>query len=298
MFTRPRAASQPHRTDSWRRLLSLAAFALLPSVVLAVGSAGDSACRPLPGSEQRLCVSTIPGQTSRWSLVPGGEVDVPMSGSRLYDFSISANGRWVALISADEGHPVFDLVAIDTLASNGHGRNQITIDPYPGSLWIGDWDGDQLALGSSVPLDNQPPSLPDNDALEYHYRLNATEAALHDRTVSIVAPEPITFAARYDAEQRQWHCDCTLAEGDRKKATDNLSWLHLALPTGRTLVLEVAVSHALAGKQGADACVRALLDAIRLPTGAPVNIHTRTETLPENTGVQIEMKVVDRSLPE
>lgn len=285
------------RHNRIRRALALLLLLLPAPFAAAVEPAGDSACRPLPGSNQRLCVNSMPGQKPQWSLVPGAQLRIPMSGSRLYDFTISPTGRWLALITADEGHPVFDLIDLGTTPGSSKIRKTVSIDPYPGSLWFGEWDGDRLALGSSVPLERNASRQVENEAFEYHYRLNASNGRLLDRAVSVVAPEPIVFSSHYDAERQQWHCDCTLGEEGRKRANDNLSWLHLTLPTGRTLILDVAVSHTLADGLVANDCILALRAAVNLPPDAPVEIRYRQETLPEGVGIQIEMRVLSQPTP-
>jgi len=279
------------------RVLTVLLLSLLPAAFVTADPAGDSACRPLPGSNQRLCVNSAPGQKPQWSLVPGDRLAIPMSGSRLYDFSISPNGRRLALITADEGHPVFDLIDLGPAPGNSRIRKTASIDPYPGSLWFGEWDGDRLTLGSSVPLERNASRQPTSEAFEYHYRLDATNGKLLDRTVSVIAPELIVFPSYYDAEQQQWHCDCALTEEGRKHANDNLSWLHLALPTGRTLILDMAVSHTLANESVANDCILALRAAINLPANASIETRYRQETLPEGVGIQIEMRVLSQPTP-
>jgi len=280
----------------WRSL-ALLLFVLPATFANATDPAVDSACRPLPGSNQRLCVNSVPGEKPQWSLVPGSSLQIPMSGNRLYDFSISPSGRWLALITADEGHPVFDLIDMGAHPGNGKIRKKTSIDPYPGSLWFGEWDGDRLALGSSVPLEGGASRQPASEAFEYHYRLNAIDGRLLDRTVSIVAPELIVFPSHYDTVRQQWHCDCTLAEEGRKRANDNLSWLHLALPTGKVLILDIAVSHTLADNLASNDCILALRSALNLPADALVETRYRKETLPEGVGIQVEMRVLSQPTP-
>jgi len=69
--------------------------------------------------------------------------------------SISPEGRWLAVILAEEGHPLLYLYALEAFLHNDAADLQpITIiNPYPGIVRLGPWvDRDTLRIKSDADL--------------------------------------------------------------------------------------------------------------------------------------------------
>jgi hypothetical protein len=67
--------------------------------------------------------------------------------------SPSPDGRYLAVLSVGEGHPVLDLLALPRVLGGSHGERSLRfIDPYPGSIELLGWVGARLRLASDRPL--------------------------------------------------------------------------------------------------------------------------------------------------
>ncbi len=71
---------------------------------------------------------------------------------------ISPGDEYLAVLSEGEGHPVVDIFELNRLFSQAENAQKVSpllsIDPYPGTIWIRGWQGDTtLVIESDVPLD-------------------------------------------------------------------------------------------------------------------------------------------------
>lgn len=76
----------------------------------------------------------------------------------VWQIQISPGDTYLAVLSEGEGHPVVDIFEIERIFSRTKNPEKVlpllSIDPYPGTIWINGWQGDTLlAIKSDVPLD-------------------------------------------------------------------------------------------------------------------------------------------------
>jgi len=65
----------------------------------------------------------------------------------------SPDGRYLAVLSVGEGHPVLDILDLDRVVQGTHGdRSLFFVDPYPGSIELLSWEGSRLKVASDRPL--------------------------------------------------------------------------------------------------------------------------------------------------
>ncbi len=83
----------------------------------------------------------------------------------LYDISqikISPQDKYMAVLSAGEGHPLVDIFETKKILLQQDGLEGavispiLTVNPYPGGIWINRWETDTLLLvDSDMPLDQK-----------------------------------------------------------------------------------------------------------------------------------------------
>ena len=140
-------------------------------------------CHPVPSVSTLLCYLQPTNAYPEWFLVEQGEDLSKVSGMntefRMSDFSFSPSGRYIAVNSSGEGHPLLQIYAAE------HLLDQATVVPlagwngYPG--WGSDkgWQGENLLLESNVPLDqdyDQSVDYPDEPV--YQFRWNSDQLHL------------------------------------------------------------------------------------------------------------------------
>jgi hypothetical protein len=64
----------------------------------------------------------------------------------------SPNGKYLAVLSVGEGHPMVDVVDLPKLLDKGEYGVLQVLDPYPGYIGIDRWYNSQLVVDSTVPL--------------------------------------------------------------------------------------------------------------------------------------------------
>jgi hypothetical protein len=77
--------------------------------------------------------------------------------------SASPDRRWLAVVSAGEGHPFLEIVDLRRLAGGRGYRAALTINPYPGTINPVRWTNDALLVESDMPLPEMP--IPVEDAV-------------------------------------------------------------------------------------------------------------------------------------
>jgi hypothetical protein len=70
--------------------------------------------------------------------------------------SASPDRRWLAVISAGEGHPFLEIVDLGRLVRDRGYRALLTINPYPGTINLVRWSSDALIVESDMPLTEMP----------------------------------------------------------------------------------------------------------------------------------------------
>ncbi len=77
--------------------------------------------------------------------------------------SASPDRQWLAVLSVGEGHPMLEVVALDVLLERREYRVMTTINPYPGTIGLADWQDGELRIVSDMPLPDMP--ITDGDPL-------------------------------------------------------------------------------------------------------------------------------------
>lgn len=81
----------------------------------------------------------------------------------LYDvwqIQISPDDRFMAVLSAGEGHPEIDIFELKNILKQEYTNDNeaepvLSINPYPGSVWIKEWKNEKtLIIESDMPLDS------------------------------------------------------------------------------------------------------------------------------------------------
>ncbi len=70
--------------------------------------------------------------------------------------SASPDRKWLAVLSVGEGHPMLEVVALDALTEQHDYRVMTTINPYPGTIGLTDWQDGELRIVSDMPLHELP----------------------------------------------------------------------------------------------------------------------------------------------
>lgn len=105
---------------------------------------------------------------SCWSQVCGSEKPVHLGCDlsalrQVVAVSASPDRKWLAVLSVGEGHPMLEVVALDALIGQREYRVMTTINPYPGTIGLADWQDGELRIVSDMPLPDMP--ITDGDPL-------------------------------------------------------------------------------------------------------------------------------------
>lgn len=121
-------------------------------LVLAVALA---ACRG-PQVAGSLSFSGTEREGVRWFLREGDrERPVPPPPVTLFPMATlpSPDGRYLAVLSVGEGHPVLDILDIHRVVAGTHGDRSLRfVDPYPGMIELVGWERGRLKVKSDRPL--------------------------------------------------------------------------------------------------------------------------------------------------
>jgi len=114
----------------------------------------------LAGQQYQLTVSvfqkTEEGQTvdlwSEWLIdSANGQEKLncdPSSMLQVSEIKASSDGRFLAIVSVGEGHPILDIVDLAALITRQQCKNIWTINPYPSYITIEKWVGNKLIVNS------------------------------------------------------------------------------------------------------------------------------------------------------
>jgi hypothetical protein len=82
------------------------------------------------------------------------------------EIKASPDGRWLALISVGEGHPILEIADLREWRKLDRYQSPCSVNPYPGTISMGDWQAGQLRIESDLDLtvtqdDRSPDSIGD-----------------------------------------------------------------------------------------------------------------------------------------
>lgn len=141
-------------------------LALLPALLAGAAAvqAAERSCVSL-GGEQSVCAEADRDRVTWWS-VAAGRADLSIGiiedihGLPLLQADHS--GRYLAVVSAEEGHPLLALYDLQAWLAQGQPPEALyQFDPYPGELHLTGWQADDpvLTFESSAPLAGDSPGL-------------------------------------------------------------------------------------------------------------------------------------------
>ncbi|MHC4314879.1 MAG: HEAT repeat domain-containing protein, partial [Planctomycetota bacterium] len=105
-----------------------------------------------------LRVVTMEDYKSKWFLRRGDQEKEKHIASNIttlsevHDIKAAPNGRYLAVLSVGEGHPILEVVDLPLLLKQKEYRVLRTINAYPGAVGINRWDKDRLIIDSDVLL--------------------------------------------------------------------------------------------------------------------------------------------------
>jgi len=126
-------------------------------------------CESLKTTGGHLCVIHAESTLDEWFFFPPQNAHaikleaIPQSLANTDDFKVSPSEKWVAIISVGEGHPILDVVVLADVLENETTTALRTINPYPGSINLKRWEGDNLIIESDRDLTQQDESLTIDD---------------------------------------------------------------------------------------------------------------------------------------
>jgi hypothetical protein len=122
-------------------------------------------CAPLPPSAAAgtaLCVQSDPdsGEQRWWQQTgPGDATALPAPQSALSliaGLAPSPDGRWLAVLSVGEGHPILELFPLPAVLSGTAPAPSFELNPFPGSVDLIGWQGGRLTIASDRLLTLDP----------------------------------------------------------------------------------------------------------------------------------------------
>jgi hypothetical protein len=122
-------------------------------------SSEEALCEPIPGpAADCLCVASVEGEEAVWSLCSrdgrSHSLAAPQTSLlRVAEVRVSPSGRYVAIVSVGEGHPILDVVDLYAVLGGRGPEPLVSINPYPGTINVTGWDGEHLVVESDSPLD-------------------------------------------------------------------------------------------------------------------------------------------------
>jgi hypothetical protein len=110
------------------------------------------------GNDETLCViNTDYEKGAYWFVIKGayGNREIGNNLSQLaevHHLSLSPGGKYLAVLSVGEGHPVIEVIDMQKLRDKYEYTTLHVLDPYPGVMTIDRWEGSKLLIDSNVPL--------------------------------------------------------------------------------------------------------------------------------------------------
>lgn len=131
-------------------------LALLLMVLTAVASPAAKLCAEYGPADDMLCA--LNGDSGpNWFVFTGCEdimtIDPPETERIVESLSASPSGRYMAILSSGEGHPVLGLFMTDKLDYGETPEINKTFNPYPGDITFLRWEEETLLFESNYPFD-------------------------------------------------------------------------------------------------------------------------------------------------
>jgi hypothetical protein len=71
---------------------------------------------------------------------------------QIAEIKASPNGRWLALISVGEGHPILEIADLREWRKLDRYQSPCSVNPYPGTISMGEWQSGMLRIESDLDL--------------------------------------------------------------------------------------------------------------------------------------------------
>jgi hypothetical protein len=120
---------------------------------------------PLPAGNAILCVIHTNNEGPQWFLLSstGWNLNerigsVSATQGLITALKASPDGKFLAVLSVSEGHPMLEVVDLKQLLSEKTYTVLQEINPYPGTIEILSWEGDLLQVSSDMLLTQMYPS--------------------------------------------------------------------------------------------------------------------------------------------
>ncbi len=140
-------------------------------LLLATSALADKLCAEYGPAGDMLCVVSSSGRLS-WYVFTGCEdiltIDPPETELTVTSISASASGRYLAILSSAEGHPVLGIFKADTLDYGEKPEMVRSINPYPGTVANVRWDQDAVLFEADVDV-NAGRQETREELLQYRY---------------------------------------------------------------------------------------------------------------------------------
>ena len=122
-------------------------------------------CEPLANAQRTLCAVNTTNEGPRWYLIgPFDAVSLNIDSEFVvFEINASPDGRYVAICSASEGHPVIQVIDAGQLSKIGVVPVLHSIPFGSGWIEIVGWQGDELLISSDYPLTELPGDVIDSD---------------------------------------------------------------------------------------------------------------------------------------
>lgn len=119
---------------------------------------------PLPNGISAIGVvnSSPDGAQWFWLNAPGSGMNeslgtVETAFSLVSSLKVSPDGRYLAVLSVGEGHPIIEVVDLLELLNRQQYTVLHAINPYPGVAYLEGWQGMELQIGSDMLLTHRDP---------------------------------------------------------------------------------------------------------------------------------------------
>lgn len=127
------------------------------------------------GDQGQLLVLNLSDHSQPWYLLDGPSGSVSL-GEQLAGFyqvhalSVSPDQRYLAVLSAAEGHPLVEVFDLPALLQQQSQTPLYQLNPYPGAIELIGWQQQSLLVASNVPLDQLQQEAPDASMQFDHFQ--------------------------------------------------------------------------------------------------------------------------------
>lgn len=110
----------------------------------------------------------------------------PNSMSIVSDILVSPARKYVAISSVGEGHPIIDVVELESLLDNKEPHPFVSINPYPGVVNVDKWEGEKLLINCDTLITDKNQSLITEAKFEVDVATNK---------ITLLSPDPTQLVA-------------------------------------------------------------------------------------------------------